>query len=541
MIPRSILFLIILCIPLLFLNLGERTLWNDEAEQARVAVNVVRFGYPTAYDGKQYIRDYTDSDVFNFRGETAVWIWSPWLPFYPMAASFMLFGVSTWAARFPMALIALFLIPLFYYTTRRWFNDRVAFWSTFLLIVNVPFLLYARQARYYPVSMFMAIAMMYAYHRIIKKESFAWIGFTLTSTLTFHTFYITFFGVLSGITLHMLLFYRGRLFAVKSFLSYLAIAGLTFPFFLYAQLAAKSGTVSFLALLFKMMHGASYFFVYVIPIVFLVFLPFILVFTAQKKEKHVFSLLLLICISSLFFNSLTVWDLAQFRYIVFLIPLCMMILGYIVVSITRHHKAIGTAVVLLLIFTTYIHVVPLLPLRVIDLIFPIADSTKAFIDDATVPRFLFPLFLYEITHDYESAQDKMIKAMRTYGDPGDIIFPADHVITFYTDMIDCRGLPNCSNSDITWLVPREFNKNDGGLGEGHYSFSQDRAKQGDYVPFFIDPYDYSGKYDDPHPRLHHFLQANDGVPLTIYHLGPLIATKAYDDKHKPWNIPSFDK
>lgn len=532
----SLLFLILLSIPLLFLNLGERTLWNDEAEQARVSLNVVRYGYPTAYDGKQYIRDYTESDIYNYRGEKAVWIWSPWLPFYPIAASYLVFGVSTWSARFPMALVALLLIPLFYFTTKRWFNDKIAFWSTFLLIINVPFLLYARQARYYSVAMFMAVAMLWAYHRLIKKEPYAWTTFVICSILTFHTFYITFFGMLSGITIHLLFFYRRRLFSANALLSYIAIALGTLPFFLYAQLGTKSGILSILSVLFKMIHGASYFFIYVIPIILIISIPFLLIFTRQKKEHYVFSLFALIFVASLFFNSLTIWELAQFRYIIFLIPICMMLLGYIIVSIAKNHAAIAGIVVLLLIFTTYLHVLPLYPLRLVDNVLSVSPATQDFINDTIRPRFLLPAFLYEITHTYESAQDQMIKALRTYGTPQDIIFPADHVITFYTDMVDCRGLTTCEEADIPWLIPRTFNKDDGGKGEEHYAFSLQRSQKG-YTPLFISDYDYSGMEDDPQPRNHRFIQTKKGVPLTIYHLGQPEKSTDYTDENRPWYIP----
>lgn len=38
-----------------FWNLGDRSLWGDEAETALLALNITQFGIPKATDGKNYI------------------------------------------------------------------------------------------------------------------------------------------------------------------------------------------------------------------------------------------------------------------------------------------------------------------------------------------------------------------------------------------------------------------------------------------------------------------------------------------------------
>ncbi len=86
---------------LLFHNLSDRLLWDDEAETALLAENINKFGVPKSTDGKNSIV------LFGYESnEDDVWIWSPWLDEYITAASFSLFGKSTFSARFPFVLHA---------------------------------------------------------------------------------------------------------------------------------------------------------------------------------------------------------------------------------------------------------------------------------------------------------------------------------------------------------------------------------------------------------------------------------------------------
>lgn len=85
---------------LLFYNLDGRLLWGDEAETAVLARNITRFGLPYTDDGRNVISLYGPSIDNNADG---LWTWSPWLQEYIAAASFCLFGPSTWSARIPFA------------------------------------------------------------------------------------------------------------------------------------------------------------------------------------------------------------------------------------------------------------------------------------------------------------------------------------------------------------------------------------------------------------------------------------------------------
>src|ERR1700691_2497935 len=104
---------------LLFWGLTEKYLWQDEAATAVLAVRMLKFGRPLAYDGVNLVTiDINDKDEGAATGRTAApraavyyfvqrgdfrsdttWKWQPWGLFAIAAASIKLLGQTTLAAR----------------------------------------------------------------------------------------------------------------------------------------------------------------------------------------------------------------------------------------------------------------------------------------------------------------------------------------------------------------------------------------------------------------------------------------------------------
>ena len=61
---------------LVFSNLGHQYLWQDDAENAIIARNIIKFCYPKAFDGSLLVV----SDI-GYR-ENYTWIFQPWLQNY---------------------------------------------------------------------------------------------------------------------------------------------------------------------------------------------------------------------------------------------------------------------------------------------------------------------------------------------------------------------------------------------------------------------------------------------------------------------------
>lgn len=172
---------------LLFWALTEKYLWQDEAATAVLAVRMLKYGRPMAYDGKNLLtidmQDEDDDaavsartknpqaaiDYFveqgNFKLDTT-WKWQPWGLFAIAAVSIKLLGQTTLGARLPFALAGLATVPLLFHLVRRQFgNLQTAALSALLLVSNTYWILHARQCRYYSVSSLFLVLTVIAYAR----------------------------------------------------------------------------------------------------------------------------------------------------------------------------------------------------------------------------------------------------------------------------------------------------------------------------------------------------------------------------------------
>src|SRR5688572_23156108 len=131
---------------LLLTGLSRRDLWSDEAHTAIFARAILREGLPVGFDGLNSASTEVGADL----DAKGLLRWSPWLQYYVAALSFAVFGEGTAAARLPFALVGLLCVPLTWWWTRRLFErDDLARLAAALLAFHVPFLLHARQARWY--------------------------------------------------------------------------------------------------------------------------------------------------------------------------------------------------------------------------------------------------------------------------------------------------------------------------------------------------------------------------------------------------------
>lgn len=168
-------------------DLGGPYLWEDEADTAVFAQRIVATGFPTAWDGRNFL----DSD-YGFRiapralGQDFLMVGTPWLPFYATAASFALFGESNAAARLPFALASLATIALLYaFVLRTTGCRRAAFAAALLLVASTQFLLYAREARSYGFNMLFTVALLYGFVRLEGRRRDLWL--VAAAVLLFHT------------------------------------------------------------------------------------------------------------------------------------------------------------------------------------------------------------------------------------------------------------------------------------------------------------------------------------------------------------------
>src|SRR5438445_378449 len=162
--------LVLVAAVLIVPGLGDRYLWDDEAETALLAKNVIRFGVPVAWDGASLISQECGSDY----DANYLWRQTPWLPIYLTAASLSVFGASAFAARLPFALLGILAVPSMYLLARRLFAARLtALVAAGSLLFSVPFLLHVRQCRYYALAIFAAIWILYFFFTLQRSPRLA--------------------------------------------------------------------------------------------------------------------------------------------------------------------------------------------------------------------------------------------------------------------------------------------------------------------------------------------------------------------------------
>jgi hypothetical protein len=150
-----------------FCNLDGRLFWGDEAETAVLARNILKFGVPKVDDGVTHLSLHGDS----FDTRNSVWTWSPWLPEYVTAASFAVFGQTTWAGRAPFAAIGWLAVMLLGFIAWKIYQShRIALSAMLLLGTSEVFLLHIRQCRYYSLTVLAEIILVFGIYQILAKN-----------------------------------------------------------------------------------------------------------------------------------------------------------------------------------------------------------------------------------------------------------------------------------------------------------------------------------------------------------------------------------
>ncbi|MBI4254366.1 MAG: glycosyltransferase family 39 protein, partial [Candidatus Rokubacteria bacterium] len=176
---------------LIFPSLDNRYLWDDEAETALLAKNVLRFGAPIAWDGRNLVSQECGADY----DADYLWRQTPWLPIYATALSFKLLGPSTLAARLPFAVLGVLCVLSLYVVGASLFGERaIGGLAAAMLLLSVPFLLHVRQGRYYSLAIFSAIWTLYFFVGALRDRRFAVLGLALALGLVFHANYLLFFA-----------------------------------------------------------------------------------------------------------------------------------------------------------------------------------------------------------------------------------------------------------------------------------------------------------------------------------------------------------
>ncbi len=479
---------------LLFANLGNVYLWQDEAETALLARNVLTHGYPTAWDGKNLVTQTAgwgrDSD------ENHMWTWHPWLQFYFVAASFAVFGESATAARLPSALIGLACVVLLYFLARRLTdNETVARIATVVFLTSVPFLIHARQARWYAPAIAATLWVLYAYLKLQKKEKTATVQIVLASLFLFHINYLVFVATGAGILVHLMYCVLAR--RERPATRALAIAAgvtltLDVPWLLLTGTSTRATHVEpYLSPFHERVAPALEALVvytngYVFP---LLLAPVVLWILARRANdprdvpRQSVALLVLLVLGT--FVVLMVLPWMYFRYLVGLLPVFAMLLAVVVWEVWKRQRVLGFVALGLLVLTN--------------------------LPSAALPpfgiRFDLMNYLYELTHDYDGPNEAIVEYLRQHGTKDDVVVTphGSLPIMFYTGMrVESWSSRTTWPRRPDWIIPRQ------GWADEHTHDYLMRVGS-DYRRIVLDAPDIQWG-NRPDPTYHKFRTVREGEP-----------------------------
>ncbi len=520
---RFVWLLLIASTLLLLTNLGNIYLWQDEAETALLSQRLGRYGLPLAFDGRNLIRQAPQDVQYT---ADYVWVYHPWLPFYFTAASFALLGPTTFAARLPFALAGLAAILLFYLSLRHHFRDRrVAMLGALFLLLCIPFLLHARQCKYFPFAALFTVATLDAYLRLreARPAGFALPYLILSAFCLFQSNFGAFVPLMAALGVHFLLSRPTWPEWRRLALGVAIVAFFTLPWAFYLQTWAR-GSFAFDVYRFvgHLAHYTVYLTGWVLP------WPLLLLFvywygkrrngfgftTAEARLVNLY--ILVVVITVLFLSESFIW--MYFSYIVQLVPLLAALLVLTVLKVVDRSRPIGYALMVLLLATNVVHALPyalplarqfkwatLAPRRYLA-------ETDELIATAGRLRFSLADYAYELTHDYDGPDEGIALYLRGHATAGDMVLAnyGELPITFYTGLDIAGGLSGYRLESVgqpKWVIDRR---------DGPYRDEMARIIESrDYTAIEI-PYPDILWGNRPVPEYHKFATVQDAPHVAIH-------------------------
>ena len=466
---------------MLFTRLGDTLMWQDEAQTALVAQTIPAHGIPLGFDGKNYFTQTGGRDM----GAGLVWKYHPWLPFYLCAVSLACFGKSTLAARLPFAFLGLATILLLYGFALRLYQRRVIGWiAAGLLTFSIPFILLARQCRYYSPATLFSLLALFAYADWKEKKS-RWL-FILAAVLLFYTHQLYCAVVVATVLSHSLIFQRDQWRSVLS--AILAVVGFLLPGIWWH---------------FGISYGALYPLGYSHPNValqrftlfmrdierdlfrwFLIPLGLVAGWTTYKEENRSQDALLLIFSLAMISGLCLATPDYFFRYLAPLIPILCLITARIVETVSRVNRWAGMGLVIGILMCQ-----------------PIKN------------------YAYELTHHYSGPMDGYVDYLNRHAKSQDVVLITyeDLPLKFYTPLKVIGGLAGDDLSRYPhpeWVIMRRHTVCADDAAVGKYIIAHMDRKL--YDPIVL-PYPDCALENREDLEHHLFRTATDEKPIVLFH------------------------
>ena len=501
--------IIVLASVLLLVNLGGQALWQDEAQTAVTAGTIVHHGIPLGYDGRNNFSQEEGADY----GKNGIWRWHAWLQFYVLVPFLVVMGKTTLAARLPFALFGIGAVIMTYLTASLcWKSRRAAVLCSLLLTASVPFLLLARQCRYYSPAAFFSLLAIYGYIMLLENRKRGAAVFVIGSLFLFHSHYAYCGALLAAAVIHSLLFCRRRAIQVLIWSALVTALGIPWMIWVYhtslgqAGSAAPAGNQIASAKLYLEQMGR-----YVFPPIFLALA--VVAYAIRRFRGRapggldktrlsyaaLFVLFVAVSVAALSVGT----PFPFFRYLAPLIPFCCLIGGWI---LDECGLAIGVVTLALFVL--------LPPNYWMDLVRSREDFTAMEIEQPVLSN-----YWYEATHEFRGPIDGIVKYLKEHGKDSDVvgITYGDMPLKFYTNMRIVGGLTGEDLSPMKnaeWIIARKYPSATPACAST--SYMQDHIDVSEYERIELD-YPDTGFENREDPAEHRYRTAVGENPVVIYH------------------------
>jgi len=344
-----------------FWRLDGALLWRDEATTANWGRELLRSEtvLPTVWNGEQLIVQGSTGHDFNAGFVPSM---QGWLQLYVIAGAFKIFGASTYSARIIFALFGLAGMIVLFLMFRRMFGEsRLALFAGALCILSLPYLHYARQARYYALVLLLSILILYEILRFIQEKNtgsiWTFVRLGLYGILLFFSNYFTFALIWLGILFAVPLvdgkrFFAGFLITSLAMLAIIIPFTLTvhWPFITRAEITNWGYVQDYWEWFLMTLERGNY----LVPLY--IFLPVGLYFQLRHREKFMlqrrFTWILWILIGvSLVVATIINKSNTFLRYQLHLIPIILLLSGiYLFWTLKIYGKVIAIVSLSLLFF-----------------------------------------------------------------------------------------------------------------------------------------------------------------------------------------------
>ncbi len=435
-----ILVLLISCI--FAINLGGQDLSLDEPDTIAVARTIGTYGIPSAWDGLAFI------DVehnFTRIGETFVWTWHPWLQHYITYATLSILGnnVDIGLLRLPFALFGIATVLFSYLLAKRVYkNNLTALFVAIGLVSTLTFFLHVRQIRYYAPTAFFSTVVAYYFICLVQDRRFSKLDellYAISFTMLFLSNYVAWFSsavLLIGLSV---LKKRHRVLSVSGIVCTIAVLW-------YIYFRPYSGDVSlFTTTVTETIHRVISYVLYTNHHVFsALMLVASAIIAVSKRNVVVLALGTWIVVK---IGTYSIFQSAQGRYLVDVIPVVLVFGGYVYDWLISKNKTWLAVGVFLTLVTT-------------NLFSEAVNITNA---SRQSIQFKHNAYVVELTKSYESPMKQIGTLLSNSYQPGDLfwsnrypynIYLASGVPPLYSNCQFAHEAPEQSTdvNNLKWII-----------------------------------------------------------------------------------------